>query len=503
MFNTKLLIASTLFSFSAMGVTFQEKVNRVEFLEELQNHAISMDIDAYRRELVYEKLNLSLDKRAENEANLLAEKIRFHVTSAYEAAASEKTPGEAFEEVKEAIEKDLTLVSSELQDEVREIAMTALSEAERGFSNKGQDLQRMKKVLLKDVRERADYLNREGDNELPLAFFDRDESPNKTTYKTKADMIAALTASSEGVKTNSTANLSINSTDTTSVSSNISLRVKASFMGAEINAGPAISFRREYKTRVSIQADGLYPVLSADGNFDLFKKDSAGQTIKKNGVAQKRLVTFACDANLMFETDYSGGGGFSIAGVGGGVTVSKKYANSVGLVSRRITLPESVAGKTITYKELMKICHTDFLKARVTNVMTIEESLNVMMKNVASSLSFSHPKNKCVQDKHCLGWFSKDVISWVRSNNTPRCAEEPNEKYRVCELRGLKGQNCTLRDKNGKRISSGSFEFACDAGLKCVQVKEGGWFQNFSIYEYPKGQCQPIDPKTYKRKPHF
>lgn len=503
MFNSKLLLASALFSFSAMGVTFQEKVNRVEYLEELRDHAISMDIDAYRRELVYEKQNLSLDKRAENEANLLAEKIRFHVTAAYEAAAQEKSPGEAYEEIRTAIERDLTLVSPELQEEIKEVSLAALSDAERGFSNKVLELQGMKKIFLKDVTERSDYLNREGDNELPLAFFGNTDSPNKVTYKNKAEILAALTATTEGAKTSSTSNLTVNSTDTTSVSSNISLRVKASFMGAEINAGPAISFRREYKSRVNIQADGLYPVLSADGNIDFFKRDNAGNLVKRNGVAQRRLVTFACDISLMFETDYSGGGGFSFAGIGGGVTVSKKYANSVGLVSRRIGLPESVAGKTITYKELMKLCHNDFLKARVTNVMTIEESLNVMMKNVASSLAFSHPKNKCVQDKHCLGWFSKDVISWVRYNNTPRCAEEPNEKYRVCELRGLEGQNCTLRDKSGKRISSGSFEFACDAGLKCVKVKEGGWFQNFAIYEHPKGQCKPIDPKTYKRKPHF
>lgn len=501
MFNSKLLFASALFSFSAMGVTFQEKVNRVEFLEELRDHAISMDIDAYRRELVYEKLNLSLDKRAENEANLLAEKIRYQVQSAYEAAIREKSPGEAFEEVSNAIERDLGLISEELQAEVKEVAMAALNDAERGFANKSLELAEMKDVLLKDVKERADYLNREGNNDLPVALFDMNGSPKRTTYKNKAEVISALTASTDGASMSSTSNLSINSTDTTSSVANVSLRVQASFMGVEINAGPSISFKREFKTRVNIQADGLYPVLAANGNFDFFKRDSSGKPLKKNGVLQKRLVTFACDANLMFETDYSGGGGFSVAGIGGSVTASKKYANSVSLLSRRIVLPESVGGKTVTYKELMKLCHYDFLKARVTNVMTIEESLNVMMKNVASSLTFSHPKNKCVQDRHCYKWFS-DVISLVRHKNTFRCAEEPNEKYRVCELRGLQGQNCTLRDSKGKRISSGSFEYACDVGLKCVKVKEGGWFQNFEIYDYPKGECRPINPKTYKLYPH-
>lgn len=499
MLNSKLLLVSALFSFSAMAVTMEEKVNRVEYLEELSTKAISMDIDAYRRDLEYEKQGLSLHKRAANEANLLAEKVRLQVQSAYEAALVEKSSKEAYAEVKEAIEKDLDLIASDLREEIGALALSTLEQAERGVSNSDIELKGMQKTLLKDVRERAEYLNKEGNNDLPYSFLNTGiDNKEKSDYKSKEEIVESLVSSFESIKTNPSSTLNINSTDTTTSSTNISLRVQASFLGVEVNAGPAISFRREFKTRVSIQAEDLYPVLGADGNFDFTRKDNSGKILKKNGKTQKRIITMACDANLNFETDYSGGGGFSVVGLGVNANFSKKYSNSVGLVSRRILLPESIGNKTVTYKDLMLLCHNDFLKARVTNIMTIEQSLNIMMKNVASSIIFSHPKSKCAVDRHCLKWFNNEVIGLFRVKNTPRCAEEQTEKYRVCEVRGLTDQNCTLRDKNGKRISSGSFEFTCDAGLTCVKVREGGWFKGFEIYQYPKGQCRPINARTYK-----
>ena len=95
---------------TAFGVSFEEKQNRVEYLESLQEKVPSMDIEAYRRELQYERLGLSIEERAKAEASLIAEQIKTQIARAYEASLATKSPGEAAAEVREAIEKDAALM---------------------------------------------------------------------------------------------------------------------------------------------------------------------------------------------------------------------------------------------------------------------------------------------------------------------------------------------------------------------------------------------------------
>src|SRR5690606_31115706 len=161
MFKNYWTAVALCFSFQALAeVDFEEKKGRVEYLENLSKTATSMNIEAFRRELKYEELGLPLDKRAENEARLLAEKIKLQVLNSYEEALKEHgNEDEAAAEVRAAIEKDLVLVDGELQDELRELSFSALEYAQRNEISLNDDLEGIQTKMLKGVKERVEYLN--------------------------------------------------------------------------------------------------------------------------------------------------------------------------------------------------------------------------------------------------------------------------------------------------------------------------------------------------------
>jgi hypothetical protein len=237
-------------------------------------------------------------------------------------------------------------------------------------------------------------------------------------------------------------------------------------------------------------AEGLSPVLNTDGEFDYMKRDRAGKLLKKDGKAQKRFMNFTCDSSLVFSSEYAGSGGFNVSGLGGRASAASKFTNAVTLSSRRIQVPELVDGRTVSHKFLTELCHNDFLNAQVTNNLTVSGSLNKMMENIVASLRFSHPKTTCQNDNQCQDWFNNEVMEVAKAGNTPRCIEESSEKFRTCELRGQQGQNCTVYDAHGTRISDGQNEFTCDQGLTCVKYRDGGWFKGFTLYQYAKGSCR-------------
>ncbi|WP_408097675.1 hypothetical protein ACJVC5_01810 [Peredibacter sp. HCB2-198] len=481
MLNTRWIFMVALFSFSAMGsVSFEEKKNRVEFLEEL-TQSTSLSIEAFHRELNYEKLNLPLEKRAENEARLLAEKVKFQITQAYDAAlASSGNSEDAAEEIRQAIEKDLLLVAPELQEEMRKLSLDTLEALQRGSVSSDPDLTNLQKVLMKGVEDRSNFLNEEGEIILPPAMAPADSK--KLNYARKVDILESLTSDRESVDWISSAGNTIKSSDSRKVDSKVTLQVRVEFMGIGVEAGPAIAFRREYRTNVTINTEGMRPALKSDGTFDFTTYDRMGRIVK----SKRRFISFNCDADLDFETEYSGAGGFTFAGVGGSAGVSKKFSNTVTITSRRLLLPEQIAGKTVTMKSMTELCHNDFLNARVTNNLTVTGALNAMMKNVVASLRFTHPKNKCATDSHCSDWFNKEVISLAKKNNKARCVENSREKFMQCELRGQQGQSCIVLDAKGKRLSGGALEYTCDKGLKCVQTEEA------SFMKAAKGKCMPI-----------
>lgn len=486
MVNSRWIFMAALFSFSALGgVSFDEKRNRVEFLSEITK-STSMNIDVYQRELNYELLDLPLEKRAENEAQLLAEKVKLQITAAYEAAYDRtKNSQEATDEVRNAIERDLTLVAPELQEEMRKLSFDTLENIQRGEVNTDFSLVAFTKAMLKGVRERVAFLNEEGNNELSVAMITKDAT--KTSYATKKEILDSLTSDQNiNLDQGFTSGNTMRTVDARKADGRIGLQVKIEFLGTGIEAGPVISFRREYRTNATVSSEGMTPALLPDGNFDFKKRDRAGKLVLKNGKPERRAISFQCDADLEFETEYAGGGGFAIVGMGASGGVSKKFVNTVTMSSRRIPLPEIIAGKTMTFKYLNGLCHDDFLSAYITNSMTVKGALNAMMKNVVASLRFSHPKTTCSTDAHCAKWYQYEVLTLAKLKNKARCVEDPREKYMQCQLRGQEGQNCALFDGRGKRISSGSYEFICDKGFKCQQYEAGG------LLKPAKGMCKPI-----------
>lgn len=480
MFNYRWLLISSLCSFSVFAnVDFEEKKNRVEYLENLSKTATSMNIEAFRRELKYEESGLSLEQRAENETRLLAEKIKLQVIKAFEEAVQEHgNAQQAADEVREAIERDLALMAGDLQEELRALAFSALDNAQKGEILVSEDLPQVQQSMLKGVQERAEYLNKEEEFvPEPLMITNVTNGSKGAKYhKDKEKLLASLVSEEENDRRIFKASSNIKSTNLTRFDRKISLQVKVNFLGIAVEAGPTINFTRQYITNFDVTAEGMQPPLNSQGQFDFNKRDSLGRIVVKKGKSEKRKMSFVCEGTLKFATEYSGAGSFSAMGIGGSAVLAKDYSNTAEIVSRRVNVPETIGDKMITHKMLAELCHNDFLKAKVTNTMTVANSLNIMMKNIIAGLSFSHPKTKCATDSQCQNWYKNEIITLFKRNNVARCVENSKEKYFSCELRGREGQSCTVYNNKGRRVSGTGLEFTCDEGLYCKTVRPAGFF---------------------------
>lgn len=477
MFKNYWTVAALFFSFSALAeVDFEEKKNRVEYLENLSKSATSMNIEAFRRELKYEEQGLTFDKRAENEAKLLSEKIKLQVVNSYAEALKEHgNADDAVAEVRAAIEKDLALVDGELQDELRELAFTALEHAQRNEIPVTEDLEGIKNKMLKGVKERSEYLNFVPVPEPLMAPAENKSQATTASHTDKRKLLAELVSDKENSRRILTATSNLKSTEITSAGGKVSLQVKVSFLGVAVEAGPTITFNRKYSTNFEAISEGMQSPINANGEFDFTKYDSMGRPVVKNGKVQKRLVNFICDSSISFNTEYSGAGSFSVMGLGGSATAAKDYSSSAEILSRRVDVPETIGGKKTTYKMLAELCHNDFLNTKITKTLTVSGSLNIMMKNIVSGLSFTHPKTKCAADSQCRSWFN-DQAPLRKKSNVARCAENAKEKFLSCELRGVEGQACPVYDNKGRRISGGAFEYQCDKGYVCKTIRPANFF---------------------------
>lgn len=477
MFNYRWMFLLALCSVSSFAeVDFEEKKNRVEYLETLSKTATSMNIEAFHRELKYEAEGLSLSKRAENESLLLAEKIQIQVLKAYEEALKKNGTQEAAAEVLSAIDKDLALINEELREEIRELAVNALENAQRGQTGISHNLEKIQESLLKGVKERSEYLNQEEEFIPEPLMLTNSGKVDSSHYNNKQALIDALVSDDVNNTRVFTSNVNFKSSEMFKFDSKISLQLKVNFLGVALDAGPTFSFNRQYITHYEAIAEGLHPALTPTGHFDFTKRDTLGRVVSKNGKPQKRTINFACSAVLNFSTEYSGAGGFSVMGLGGNVQSAKNYANSVEMNSRRVVIPETINGKVVNVQMLSNICHNDFLKAKITKTMTVANSLNIMMKNVVAGLSFTHPKTSCAVDSQCRNWYNNEIISLVKRNNVARCVENKKEKYMACELRGRENQACPVYNEKGRRVSGGAMEFTCDQGLYCKTIRPAGMF---------------------------
>ncbi len=495
MFRLSSAILITLFSFSALArVSMEEKRTRVRILERLSRIVPALHIEGYHRELKYEEQNLSLDDRAEAEAQLMVEKIKQQVVTTFEKAKLETGDAEAAKNmVRESIDRDLDLADAGIRESFQEIAYKALEDVSSGVISSEDNVDHLQRFMLPEVTERSYYLNVESvlsstNASAPIGGSDKDAE--RLRYTNKAEILSSLVSERANTRWASAAGMTTNSSVTKRADANISYQLKINFLGAELSGGPKIDFHRHYESRVIILSEGLSPAITASGEFDFNKRDRAGQLIITGGKTQKRFIAFFCEVALNFNTEYSGGGNFSVAGVGGGASFGAKYANDVTMTSRRILVPEYVGNQTASLSYLQRLCMNDFLHAKVNNRLTVKDALNIQMRNVIASLRFSHPKTKCVRDNQCIRWFNQGMRGVVGNAAVPRCVEERREKYFSCEVRSVVNQKCPVF-KSGKHVSAGMFEYECDRGLYCKTVKEGGWFTSMRVFEYAEGRCMP------------
>jgi hypothetical protein len=354
-----------LLSFSALAVTLEEKQERIEALEKLKSPGLTLDTEAFLRELSYDERNLTLSERAKEEVNLLAASVRQRIKLAFDKALEVSQDREkARDEIREMITTDLELAAPELRSELLEFSLTALDDLTVSGASETVSLPRIERTMLSKVKERNVFLNTEDNRPTP-----RKQSPSvaeKKDYKSTAELIGVLV--SEGPNTNfvSSAHQSITTANATSVESKVSIQVKIEFLGANLSAGPEITFKRVFTTSANLMAEGLYPVLDGRSNF-IFTNPRT---------SQPRAVNFKCDAQLRFTTDYSGGGEFKVAGLGNSVKGAQSFSSNVSLTSRMIKLPQSIGSQVVTLSMLTNICHGQFLRAGTGAGTTVTQSLD-------------------------------------------------------------------------------------------------------------------------------
>ena len=175
---------------------------------------------------------------------------------------------------------------------------------------------------------------------------------------------------------------------------------------------------------------------------------------------------------------------------------------STSLTSRRIYIPESIAGRAVGPATIRQICQRDFLDAKIRSNLTVRQSLNSLMINTLKTLAFSHPKSKCATDNHCLAWARKTTFpASVKANMYPRCVEDAKEKFRSCQFKALEKSYCAVYDK-GRMVSPERFGgyMPCDNGLRCTVTSPVIYtFGTSWIFRAATGVCKPANPASYRR----
>ncbi len=439
-----------------------------------------------------------LDNSFQAKALSILNDIHQKMNKAYSAAYNETgSIDRAQEEVKILYKKDIELLDDNLRQTVELDCELVLNGIIKGQS---VNFSTTTVNLLSSYMAAAPKHKELALKNKSISSINSEVTQGHLVYANKQDLLNSLVSDLESDRWESTSNINVKTEEATTNKEKFSARVQVKFLGVKFSGGPELQFERKYSTVASIAAEGLNPIFDSNGIFDRYKRNKFGEILKVKGVAQKRYMYFTCNVQADVSSETVVGGELSFMGLGGEASYSTSYKNTVNLTSRLLTVPEYIDNKQVTLNSLSELCHHDFLNTKVNNTLTVKKTLNVMINNLISGLTYASPSTKCVTDQHCYNWFNKEVISWHRVKTFPRCIEESNQPgYFHCRIRGIEGAACTVYDKKtGKILSDGGFEYACDKGLKCVITKTGGWFQNFEIWDPYEAKCQPINPKTYK-----
>jgi hypothetical protein len=162
----------------------------------------------------------------------------------------------------------------------------------------------------------------------------------------------------------------------------------------------------------------------------------------------------------------------------------------VTLSSRRVLVPDSIDGREALVSTLARLCHNGYMNTRTSNLKTVKQNLDTMMRNIVSGLTYVNPSMQCVTANHCVNWYNRDVIWMHKQNTVPRCIQtRGSDSLMTCQLRGVEKAACAVV-KDGKRVSSGMFEYTCAENYRCTITHQGGWFQNGRLLDPWKAECR-------------
>lgn len=485
---------SSLTAFAGMSPEHLE--SRLNELTVYRSHGL--DLDVLQREAAYESLDLTLDQRANSEAQILVQSVRSAVLRGYQAALEETgSVEEASQQVRINVERDMHLVAPELQADMKMIVEDVLRnpvEVSQALPVSDTLLSSMKErsKLRQQVLEQAPLSNKaittkavNSKNGLVL------DLKGIKQHETKTNFVNALADDqSESERWVATSNVQATSGISRGHEEEISMQVSAEFLGVKVAAGPVFTFKKYITSAADFKGEGLYPIFDSRGSFDFILRDKFGNPKKEKGKIGRRYVMMSCNVTSSVESEAALKGGFKVAGVGAEGKVVEKYTNSVLFESRRVLVPDTIDGRAVTVGTLAQICHRDFPRAVTSNGRTVKQNLDTMIRNLISGLTYVNPSLKCVTDAHCVNWYNKEVIWMHKYNTTPKCVQERNNpSLMTCQLRGVQGAACAVYD-GGKRVSSGMFEYTCNTGYKCVITHKGGWFQNWELWDPWRAECR-------------
>lgn len=491
--SQRLVGSLLLLSMSTPALAFLDNAHLEDRLSELRSYsATSLDLDALEREAYYEQARLPVEQRAWLEGQRLHRQVRESVLRGYEIAlASSGNATEAREQVIKDMESEIYLIDPALQEDIRKMVLDVLDTPlflSQEAALPAPLLESLKERSLQKVELLGQPVQKAS---LSTEEFEADAENKNNRQQTTQELARSLVNEQiDSERWVSGAHISATSSVTTGREAEFSAQVSAEFLGVKLSAGPVFKFKNSVATFVDLKGEGLTPLFDAQGRFDLIAKDAQGRPRMQNGRSVRRAVTFSCEASSNIESEAVLKGGFKVAGVGGEAGVTKKFATSISLSSRRVFVPDSIDGREALLSTLSRICHNQYMTMRTSNGKTVRQNLDTMSRNIVSGLTFVNPSMQCVTSNHCSNWYNREVIWMHKQNTVPRCIQSRgSESLMTCQLRGVEKAACAVV-KEGKRVSSGMFEYTCAQNYRCTITHEGGWFQNGNLWDPWKAECR-------------
>ncbi len=242
-----------------------------------------------------------------------------------------------------------------------------------------------------------------------------------------------------------------------------SAKVKVSFLGANIDAGPSVDFKRRYIISTKLTASGDEPIIIND--------EVLNKRILNHSLERRIVVSCTVRAEAMHELN----GSVSLSLFGSGATISKgewsKLAVSIDQARYHAPL-ENDGGERTSFADLALKCKNDLIKYD-------KKTLDLELMLTAKELVYHNRLNQCVLDEHCLSWEKQFSLAIRRVTET-KCelSNTSGAPFNYCRFRSIKNGSCSYYNENGKRITPGYFEYPCLEGLHCRITNWGGWISH-------------------------